>query len=131
MKVGTLSELTAEQMQKFYEDYEESAESILNGVNELIRSYNQVTNRRVSLVDNVDCDVRTLTIKGGAEIKLAKTKQALPRQIVVGKVSTSGTNPTAAVQILDWVTSGNEVTITNIVGLTTDQTYTITFTLYY
>ena len=131
MRVEQLSELTIENLQTIHGEYPEEIELIIGSFNELIRSYNLLSNQRISLQDNIDCDVRTVTVKGGAELKISRSKLFLPRHIVVGRVKTSGPPLTAPVQILDWSIVENEIIITNLVGLTVDQSYDITLTIYY
>ena len=131
MRVDSISEITVEQAKDLYDDYSEPTELLLGAINELIRSYNLLGNKRISLTDNVDCDVRTVSVKGGSEIRVSRSKLTSPRQVVVGRVKTTGTAPTAAVQVLDWRVEGKDIIITNIVGLTASQAYDLTLTIYY
>jgi len=131
MRVDQISELTAEDLSALYEEYTSDTESIINVMNELIRVFNILTNRNISLGDNVDCDTRSIPAVGGSEIRILRRGTKVPRQIVVGRVGTTGTPPTSAVQILDWTVSGSEIIVSNIVGLTSGQSYTLTLTVYY
>jgi hypothetical protein len=131
MKVDNIPELSLEEVQKMFEDYNEPTQALLGIINELVRSYNLVTNKRISLTDNVDCDVKTITVVGGSTVRIGLGGRSLPRQILVGRVRTTGAAPTSAVQVLDWTTSGREIIINSIVGLTASQSYDITLTIYY
>lgn len=131
MKLDSISEMTLEQIQTIYEEYSDDIELLVGRINELVRTLKSITDRNISLSDNIACEVKTLTVKGGATIEFAKTNMNQVRQISVGRVKTSGPNPTSAVQVLDWSSSTNSVRISNIVGLTNDQSYDITLTLYF
>ena len=133
MRIDQIPELGIEEVQKLHKEYPKSVETLIGRINEILNNFNLIFNKRISLVDNVECTVRINTIKGGAEIRLGRSGTALPRQIVVGRVKTSGAVPTTAVQILDWSIAQREIIIStsNIVGLTLDQSYDLTLTIYY
>lgn len=131
MKLDSISEMTLEQIQTIYNEYSDDIELLVGRINELVRTLKNITDRNISLSDNIACEVKTLTVKGGITIEFAKTNMNQVRQISVGRVKTSGSNPTSAVQVLDWSSSTNSVRISNIVGLTNGQSYDITLTLYF
>jgi len=131
MKVSQISEPTAEQLQNLYNEYPADIDSLLSIVGQLVDRFNQLANKNISLNDNIDCEIRTLSHKAGTPLQFSRGKSQLPKQILIGRVVTAGTAPTSSVQILDWTIKDSLVTVTNIVGLTAAQVYDITLTLFY
>ena len=131
MKVSQISEPTAEQLQNLYGDYPADIDSLLSIMSDLINRFNTLANKNISLNDNIDCETRTISHKAGTPFQFSRSKTQMPKQILVGRVTTAGVAPTSSVQILDWSIKDSLVTVTNIVGLTASQVYDITLTLFY
>jgi hypothetical protein len=80
------------------------------------------------------CDTRDLVIVGGAPLLIKNNFQVPPKVILVGRVKLmKPTDPalTTSVQVLDWATEGENITLTSVVGLTAGQKYNITLIILY
>lgn len=134
MKIQTYSELYPEGLTELNKDYEEDIASLTRSINQIGRNLNQLSSRNISLTDNMYCDLRDLVIVGGASLLIKNNFQVPPKVILVGRVKLmKPTDPalTTSVQVLDWSTEGENITLTSVVGLTAGQKYNITLIILY
>lgn len=115
-------------MREDYPDQRSWIERLISPLNTFMETVSAAMDRNLTVSDNLDCQVITVTVSTGDSTLFSAKTRARPNGLLVWKVVTlSGSDPTAAVMpVWTYVASTNSIKITSWLGLAASSKYQIT-----
>lgn len=102
---------------------------LLQPLNSFMQSVTSALDRRLTINQNIQGQIRTLNVVGGKAVSFKYEPSSRPRWLVIGNVSPKDGYPlTAVVGAPQWSDDGaGNITVTDIIGLVSNDEYSITF----